>query len=810
MPDASSWRPSLTFSRWSLHKVEKTINSQNSEQQPDNADEDDNKADILRSEAVVGSDSEYDNNNGANLPICTDEIRPPQCNNGYSAPRVWKQRGIRRGHSDQQPNHLDAASNVGGAKNDESMSEFDYQHMIADNSCTELQDCCDADIARLTESRSKPKGPNAWKPHLTESIGLHITRSSHAKEDSLQTAVIGEPGCSRQGSARGTAKQEKQQRHTVQAACLGSNDVPRKEVVRVKASRSGAIGAYQKAKQAQVGATPLDCPSQVDEYASQVHKGRVQSDTVGTCRKAKRNPVGAKPLAHPTQADRCLSHSKPEMDRVKFNKNSMLSEKEACQTKGMKNSMQSVSRIKVADSEEDDDGAVQVEVQKILEQACSDSDGMSAPAGPADLEHEDVRHEGAHATSTEVEAKAVIVDNATSKKANLFSNTCALCGASRLLVIDCGAEFVCEEAGERCRIAKQKAKVSKAEEFPPLPSQPQADACALLPVSNHTAQSSCFNREQAVRTKPYKNNLHFTKESKESGSRTGLAVSRVDAGSAEVHTHQLFRPPRSSQAGLVSLQQPGEVCVPSGGSDGMWDLSNLSAGLEDAEVHEEEVNEEAGFTQCIPPQDDAILLKSEVTHEESELFLNTCALCGETRLFVIDFGEEFVCEEAGESCTSAVVDSTVNKDRHGGRWADEDVEDKNDDTVEEMSLRVRLLQEVLAKNLTMLETADLFLRQGEQPPSELELKAQLEHVQQRAREQKVRQQSRVKNAAWRAAQKKRQRYRDGELVEVQRGSKYLVSAKESAAEKAKTSVSIVIQGARRIMTSDKEKKGPRS
>jgi len=127
-----------------------------------------------------------------------------------------------------------------------------------------------------------------------------------------------------------------------------------------------------------------------------------------------------------------------------------------------------------------------------------------------------------------------------------------------------------------------------------------------------------------------------------------------------------------------------------------------------------------------------------------------------------------------------------------------------------MSLRRRLLQEVSAKNLTVLEAADLFLCQGEQPPSELELKAQLVDVQQRAREQKLRQQARVENAAWRAAQKKQQRYMDGQLVEVQRGSKYLVPPKESAVERAKTSVSIVIQGTRRVVTREKEKRGPRS
>merc|ERR1712178_491653 len=166
--------------------------------------------------------------------------------------------------------------------------------------------------------------------------------------------------------------------------------------------------------------------------------------------------------------------------------------------------------------------------------------------------------------------------------------------------------------------------------------------------------------------------------------------------------------------------------------------------------------------------------------EDSELFLNTCARCGETRLLVIDGGADFVCEEAGEVCSASIGDAPTA----GGTLVAED--DEGD--AEDLPLRSRLLQEVLSQDLTALEAADLFLRHGQDPPLELELKEEEEIVQQHARERKARERAASENEAWRARQKKQQRYLDGQLVDVQKGSKYLVAPKESAEERAKTSV----------------------
>jgi hypothetical protein len=204
----------------------------------------------------------------------------------------------------------------------------------------------------------------------------------------------------------------------------------------------------------------------------------------------------------------------------------------------------------------------------------------------------------------------------------------------------------------------------------------------------------------------------------------------------------------------------------------------------------------------------------ECTEDEAELFLNTCRRCGETLMLIIDGGEDFVCEEAGRACGGVAAETGTDSfatSTSDGQLYPVPAQEEGDVATSSLPLRAQLLQQVLAEELTALAAADLFLSNGEQPPKPSELDACREDIQRRNKERKHREKSEAAYEAAKANQKRQQRYVAGQLVEMQKGSKYLTEPKESAVEKAKTSISLFIQGSHRGGGhGEKEKKGPRS
>jgi hypothetical protein len=192
---------------------------------------------------------------------------------------------------------------------------------------------------------------------------------------------------------------------------------------------------------------------------------------------------------------------------------------------------------------------------------------------------------------------------------------------------------------------------------------------------------------------------------------------------------------------------------------------------------------------------------------EQELFLNTCLNCGETWLLAIDFGDEFVCEDAGKSCGPSASKAAAST-FHISEADKEDPDVDGQDTLP--SLRTQLLKRVLAEGLTALASADLFLSSGLDPPKPGELDKCRADMQKLRAERAAAQRRNQAVEADRLTRKKQQRYLNGQLVDVQKGTKFLVEPKESAEDRMKTSCSIAILGTHSHPVRTNEKKGPKS
>lgn len=232
-------------------------------------------------------------------------------------------------------------------------------------------------------------------------------------------------------------------------------------------------------------------------------------------------------------------------------------------------------------------------------------------------------------------------------------------------------------------------------------------------------------------------------------------------------------------------------------------------GLEDACQTDEVQDEAAQDTWSVPLEVDEAAQETQgpAAEADEELFMNTCRHCGETFLLVLDIGEEFACADIGKPCQEAleVTDSVP------GAPAAPGVEDKEDTLQDGMCpVRYQLLCRVIAEGLTAFDAAALFLKEGLEAPQPSELDACRTQQQQRRHEVAAEGRSRAAYEAEKLKAKRQQRYLNGQVVEVSRGSKYLVEQKESAEAKAKTSCSIPILGPHCHGTNDKKKKGPRS
>lgn len=200
--------------------------------------------------------------------------------------------------------------------------------------------------------------------------------------------------------------------------------------------------------------------------------------------------------------------------------------------------------------------------------------------------------------------------------------------------------------------------------------------------------------------------------------------------------------------------------------------------------------------------------------DDAGLFLNVCALCGETRLSSEDLGSTFVCQLLGEECTGGAParDEFVlrTEQKRMSSEACVGMTDGVEAEGERDRLRAGILWQALATGATFLDTASMLLAHGLEPPQEAEMEA----LRASARERRLMEaaESAASRVALRQAKgskpKKQLRYLNGELVEVMKGTKYLAPRpKESEEDKIKTSVSLHRLGTR-SRSSKEAKKGP--
>jgi len=222
---------------------------------------------------------------------------------------------------------------------------------------------------------------------------------------------------------------------------------------------------------------------------------------------------------------------------------------------------------------------------------------------------------------------------------------------------------------------------------------------------------------------------------------------------------------------------------------------------EDEEEEEDEVEEEPEQAQA-----------HAEGGEDQERFLNTCGRCGETWLLVIEFGEEFMCEEAGGSCghaaskLAAASFSFVEPDAE-----DPEAASSAEEAASAPTQRTLLLRRVIAEGLTTFAAADAFLSQGMDAPRPAELEKVRDDMRQRRAERTAADKRDAQRQADAPKRKTQMRYLDGKQVEVKGNSKYLVEAKESTEDRLKTSCNLVIIGSHsKPERNGPVKRGPRS
>lgn len=203
----------------------------------------------------------------------------------------------------------------------------------------------------------------------------------------------------------------------------------------------------------------------------------------------------------------------------------------------------------------------------------------------------------------------------------------------------------------------------------------------------------------------------------------------------------------------------------------------------------------SGATHCLG--------EPQQRHETDELFLNTCVKCGETRRLPADLGCDFICADAGQQC--ALCHEDMGKGQASQLHTREECDDKG-------ALRLKLLYRVLDEGMAALESADLLLEHGLDPPRSGELEGIRASLQEKRAQQAAEARVRARQAQdSKSTVRKPQRYLDGKLVEVQKGTRYLVEPKESLEQRQMTSVSIPILGSRaKPIRETTKKKGPQS
>lgn len=230
---------------------------------------------------------------------------------------------------------------------------------------------------------------------------------------------------------------------------------------------------------------------------------------------------------------------------------------------------------------------------------------------------------------------------------------------------------------------------------------------------------------------------------------------------------------------------------------------------EEEELQQQQEEDHRGEREGGPGGEEATV-PEEAEDSSQELYLNTCALCGETWLLPMDLGEDFLCHEMGAPCGAEAAKAAISTflmvpEAQGAAAA---AAPGSEEAAGGPSPRWQLLCRILAEGLATLEASELLTRQGLEPLREGELAALRAELRRRGAEKAA---ARAQ-AARGGSGKRAVRYLQGVQVEVEKGSKYLAVQKETREDKQKTSVSLLIIGSRtKPMTDARDKKkGPRS
>jgi len=197
--------------------------------------------------------------------------------------------------------------------------------------------------------------------------------------------------------------------------------------------------------------------------------------------------------------------------------------------------------------------------------------------------------------------------------------------------------------------------------------------------------------------------------------------------------------------------------------------------------------------------------------DSNDLFALVCSACGMVRALPFDADDSFVCSNAGLECSVEGGASSSSRSRTADAGA------PALDGSELENSRTQLLWKVLIYNMSVSDTVAMFKEHGLEPPSAEELTDLRSNTLETFRKKTMGSRLFAK-AAFKSKSKKGpvKRFLNNELVTVTKNDRYVREPKESAEDKAKTSVEIYVIGIGRggrhaVKIAREEKhKGPRS
>lgn len=335
----------------------------------------------------------------------------------------------------------------------------------------------------------------------------------------------------------------------------------------------------------------------------------------------------------------------------------------------------------------------------------------------------------------------------------LFANPCTWCGENRLLPFELGDEFVCRDVGLECNDSSANRPLGKDDIL--------ANACANCGCERHL---------------PFDFGEEFVCE--DAGYDCELADESSDSEDEEEEAADLFL----NVCSRCGTQRPLPFDLRS-------DFVCGDAGLE-----------------CVNNQD-------------QEISANVCINCGETRMCPFTMNDGFVCGECSLTTRGVIrrFEEGAAPQAPRDEASDDGLDEKTKEAMRKANQRTQLLWKVLIQDMSIPDAAKMFLEHGHAAPDKEELLDLRSNTLENFRKKTVGNRMAAKSALKSKSKKgPEKRFLNNELVQVTKKDKYLRIAKESAEDKAKTSVELYIIGIGRggrhavKIAREEKKKGPRS